>query len=490
MKDLWDELDVITPLASCDCEESRPSVELLKNIRLLQFLMGLNESYSNIQSNVLAKKPVITVNEAYAIVTQEESQRTLGVTDTLKDPLTMLAGKGHEFKPKRPGLICDYCGYKGHLKENCYKIVGYPPDFKSKKKGQNSGSGTYVNNATSEEKHVLMLPTQRNFFTGDQYKQLVNLLQKTTTNECSTNTASIITLMTNAIASDHVWIVDSGATHHVTHCKNALNNLRKADHKADGVQLPTGSRAEITHTRDAVVLGNKTIEGVLYVLDFKFNLLSVSKLTRQLCCSVGFYLDFCIFQGLYNGKVMGIGRENNGLYLIKENLPTTTISLLKEHGKTTLYLRLGHTSTKSMQHISELKNKIQAGEQDNCEVCPLARQYRLQFPLSSTRSSSIFNSYTWMFGDLISILQGKSSYELLFGKPAKIDHLREFGCLCYASNLPKGDKFTARAKRVVLVGYSETQKSYRLYDLENKRVFVSRDMVFKEHVFPFEKTTD
>ncbi|XP_070012839.1 uncharacterized protein [Nicotiana sylvestris] len=35
MKDLWDELDVIAPLASCDCEESRPSVELLKNIHLL-----------------------------------------------------------------------------------------------------------------------------------------------------------------------------------------------------------------------------------------------------------------------------------------------------------------------------------------------------------------------------------------------------------------------------------------------------------------------
>ncbi|XP_075095373.1 uncharacterized protein LOC142173657 [Nicotiana tabacum] len=69
MKDLWDELDVIALLASCDCEESRPSVELLKNIRLLQFLVGLNESYGNIGSNVFAKRLVITVNEAYAIVT-------------------------------------------------------------------------------------------------------------------------------------------------------------------------------------------------------------------------------------------------------------------------------------------------------------------------------------------------------------------------------------------------------------------------------------
>nr|XP_016479471.1 PREDICTED: uncharacterized protein LOC107800758 [Nicotiana tabacum] len=333
MKDLLDELDVIAHLASCDCEESRPSVELLKNICLLQFLMGLNERYGNIQSNVLAKRPVITVNDAYAIVTQEESQRTLGVTDTLKDPLTMLAGKGYEYKPKRIGLICDHCGYKGQLKENCYKIVGYPPDFKSKKKEQNSRGKTYVNSATSEEKQVPMLPTQGNFFTEKQYKQLVNLLQKTTTDECSTNTAGIFTLMSNAGVSDQVWIVDSGVTHHVTHCKNSLNNLRKAYHRADGVQLPTGSRTEIKHTRDVVVLGNKTIEG-----------------------------------GLYNDKVMGNGRENNGLYLITENFPTAVISFLKEHGETTLWhLRLGHASTKAMQHISELKNKKQTGRENNCE---------------------------------------------------------------------------------------------------------------------------
>ncbi|OIS97834.1 hypothetical protein A4A49_62324, partial [Nicotiana attenuata] len=68
MKDLWDELDVLVPLSSCDCEESRPSVEHLRSQRLLQFLMGLNESNSNIRSNVLIKSPVVTVNEAYAIV--------------------------------------------------------------------------------------------------------------------------------------------------------------------------------------------------------------------------------------------------------------------------------------------------------------------------------------------------------------------------------------------------------------------------------------
>ncbi|XP_075102309.1 uncharacterized protein LOC142177458 [Nicotiana tabacum] len=281
--------------------------------------MGLNESYGNIRSNILAKRPVITVNEAYTIDTDEESQRTMGVTDTLKDPLTMMAGKRH-------------------LKENCYKIVGYPPDFKSKKKGKNSGGKTYVNNATTNEmKQEVMMPTQRNFFTEEQYKELLNLLQKTNTSDCSTNIVGIIALITNVAANDHVWIVDSGATHHVTHCKNALSNLQRVDNKTDGLQLPTG------------------------------------------------------YKGLYNGKVMRIDRENNRLYLIKENLLITTTSFLKEYEDTRLrHLRLGHASAKSMEHISALRNKTHTGMQDNCEVCPLAKQYRLQFPTSSTRLIGCF----------------------------------------------------------------------------------------------------
>ncbi|XP_070013225.1 uncharacterized protein LOC142162429 [Nicotiana tabacum] len=55
LKDLWNELDIITPLPLCDCEESRPYVDHLMRQRLLQFLMGLNESYSHVRSAVLLK---------------------------------------------------------------------------------------------------------------------------------------------------------------------------------------------------------------------------------------------------------------------------------------------------------------------------------------------------------------------------------------------------------------------------------------------------
>ncbi|XP_009776502.2 uncharacterized protein [Nicotiana sylvestris] len=183
MKALWDELDILAPLPSCDCKESRPYVDHLVRQRLLQFLMGLNESYSQIRSNILQRRPVFTINQAYSATVQEESQRALGVVETNKDPLTMLAGRGQMFKEKKPGMICEHCGYKGHLKENCFKIIGYPADFKSKKKGQPGGYKPYANNVNAEGETDVKVQIPGSFMTEEHYKNLVNLLTKSSIGE-------------------------------------------------------------------------------------------------------------------------------------------------------------------------------------------------------------------------------------------------------------------------------------------------------------------
>ncbi|XP_070055040.1 uncharacterized protein [Nicotiana tomentosiformis] len=66
-----------------------------------------------------------------------------------------------------------------------------------------------------------------------------------------------------------------------------------------------------------------------------------------------------------------------------------------------------------------------------------------------------------------------------------MDNLRVIGCLCYASNLPRYDKLAPRTRKTVLMGYSETQKGYELFDLDTKTFFISRDVSFRERIFPF-----
>ncbi|XP_074315329.1 uncharacterized protein LOC141651520 [Silene latifolia] len=48
-----------------------------------------------------------------------------------------------------------------------------------------------------------------------------------------------------------------------------------------------------------------------------------------------------------------------------------------------------------------------------------------------------------------------------------------------------GDKFAKKGRKCVFVGYPSNKKGWKLYDLETKSFFVSRDVVFHETEFPF-----
>nr|GEV71830.1 putative Gag-pre-integrase domain, Gag-polypeptide of LTR copia-type [Tanacetum cinerariifolium] len=66
--------------------------------------------------------------------------------------------------------------------------------------------------------------------------------------------------------------------------------------------------------------GNRTlpdeakVKGVLHILDFNCNLLSVSKLSSDLRCVVSFFPDFFVIQDLALRNLIGADRCKNGLY--------------------------------------------------------------------------------------------------------------------------------------------------------------------------------
>ncbi|XP_071741273.1 uncharacterized protein [Rutidosis leptorrhynchoides] len=72
LKGLWDELDALespyTCTYQCTCENGRTNGERDQRKCLIQFLMGLDECYSNIRGQILLLQPLPSVGKAYGMI--------------------------------------------------------------------------------------------------------------------------------------------------------------------------------------------------------------------------------------------------------------------------------------------------------------------------------------------------------------------------------------------------------------------------------------
>jgi len=85
------------------------------------------------------------------------------------------------------------------------------------------------------------------------------------------------------------------------------------------------------------------------------------------------------------------------------------------------------------------------------------------------------------------VLNYSSPHEMLYQTEAGFNGLKVFGSLCYASTLSTNRrKFDPRASKCVFISFKRGTKGYILLNIQSREIFVSRDVVFYEHVFPIE----
>ena len=108
------------------------------------------------------------------------------------------------------------------------------------------------------------------------------------------------------------WVVDTGASDHMTGSTTTLDNFQIGD--KDLIVLMADGTQSLVKGKGSVCVADLLLESVLHVPNLSFNLLSVSKLTRDLDCIVRFFPSYCIFQDRSSTKVIGSAEVKDGLY--------------------------------------------------------------------------------------------------------------------------------------------------------------------------------
>jgi histone deacetylase 1/2 len=80
----------------------------------------------------------------------------------------------------------------------------------------------------------------------------------------------------------------------------------------------------------------------------------------------------------------------------------------------------------------------------------------------------------------------KTLLEVLLHETHAYTYLKVFGCACWPHTRSYNNyKLDFWSKKCVFLGYSSLHKDYKCLHVPSNRVFISRDVIFYENVFPF-----
>lgn len=415
LKAAWGELQSFELLHVCTCGKCTCAVtkaveKLREKEMVFDFLMGLDESFNNVRSHVLSIDPLPSIGRVYALVAQEEKQRSVARNLLPQFDAAAMAAVPSSF-PKRSTSApapskgersrCSHCGKAGHLREKCYNLIGFSSDWRSRRP---RGAPPSADQSIAVGGGAVPSPGHSVFagLTAAQQNQVTQLLEQfkdgaPAADASALPSASLPPLDPGKLrvfsASSVVWILDSGASAHITHDPGMLFDVTRASPRCS-VTTSNGHMVPVRAMGSVSFPHGLSLKHVLVVPEFKFKLLSISQLSRDLNCAVTFWMDVCLIQEMPSKKLIGVGRLHDGLYYLDSGTPSfspsATFSLATVHNKeTTLWhRRLGHLPLSRFRFLSVGSS---VSDTQFCDACCRAKQTRLPFPLSTSMSANNFD---------------------------------------------------------------------------------------------------
>ena len=162
--------------------------------------------------------------------------------------------------------------------------------------------------------------------------------------------------------------------------------------------LPIGYTIPITRIGSVKLITHLSLENVLYVSHFNFNLLSVSTLTRSLHCSFNFFPDHFFIKDHSRDQTIGMGRRQGNLYLKElgnfcSHIPVVKVvcNSVNLSRNEIWHYRLKHPSYVKLQVLSkDLHISDDLTTSHHCSIFHLAKQCRLSFVSHNSLSDSLF----------------------------------------------------------------------------------------------------
>ncbi|KAL0448994.1 UNVERIFIED_CONTAM: hypothetical protein Slati_1455800 [Sesamum latifolium] len=160
------ELVCLDPVPACTCPVHRQIIKREDSRQLMRFLMGLNNTYEHVRSQILLMEPRHHVQKAFFIVLSVEKQLLVQVQQSASSTSAIYQVHHKEKKYKttmdKRSIMCEYYKKGGHLKETCFKFHGTPDWYKelTDKKRKGTGRGRGLVAAIDDAPHTIVTQLQ------------------------------------------------------------------------------------------------------------------------------------------------------------------------------------------------------------------------------------------------------------------------------------------------------------------------------------------
>ncbi|KAL2251439.1 UNVERIFIED_CONTAM: hypothetical protein Sindi_2266200 [Sesamum indicum] len=160
LKKLWNELFYLSPPPKCTCGGCSCGIniaiaEMNTGTQLMQFLMGLHETFDKEKSQLLMINPLPDLEKAFSTIFAVEQQRSVHMhlaDNNTAYQVALRDSRGSQrqvqrhrtmFEKDKRGLICSHCHKQGHLKETSFQIHGTPESYKALNERKKQPGRTY-----------------------------------------------------------------------------------------------------------------------------------------------------------------------------------------------------------------------------------------------------------------------------------------------------------------------------------------------------------